>query len=694
MPMNRLAQATSPYLLQHAHNPVDWFPWGEEALEKARREERPIFLSIGYSACHWCHVMERESFEDEEIARILNEHFVPIKVDREERPDLDAIYMMATMLYNRGGGGWPMTVMLAPDQKPFFAGTYFPPVSRQGMPGLKDILRQVAGLWREDRGRVTRSAEALAEAVRRAGEPAAGRGELDRELVSRAADELAAAFDPRAGGLISGRTNKFPPSMAMGLMLREYRRTCRAGRPNRFLLDRVETTLEHMANGGIYDHLAGGIARYSTDPAWRVPHFEKMLYDQALVSGIYLDGAQLTGKARYGEVAADVFNYVLADLRSSEGGFCSARDADSEGEEGKYYVWTKDEVMSVLGPRAGELFCSFYDVTDAGNWEGRNVLNVQRDAEVVARLQGIEVGELRRILADARARMLSVRQRRVPPGLDDKVLGSWNGLMIGSLARGGRILAETEYVRAAERAAGFILTGMSDAGRLLRTYRAGRAHTGGYLDDYAFFVEGLLELYRTTLEGRWLNEAVRLNDDMVRLFWDEAGGAFFFTAADAEELIVRGKDLRDGAIPSGNSVAVMNLLRLGLMLGRDDLRDKAVRAMETLAGDMDQAPFGFERLLAAVDFHQAVPNEIVIVGPLGAADTQALIRVVHQLDEPDAVVLLLDPAASGEDSWRQEIPLLRGKGLVRGGPAAYVCRGGTCGRPVTTPEDLRRELES
>ena len=691
---NRLVDATSPYLLQHAHNPVDWYPWGEEALKRAKREDRPIFLSIGYAACHWCHVMERESFENEEIAAILNQHFVAIKVDREERPDLDEIYMNATMLANRGQGGWPMSLFLTPEQKPFFAGTYFPPESRYGRPGFKDLLLSISDAWRDRRQEVYDSADHLVESMGRYAVLPKSEVSIAPDLVAQVADRLANAFDPRTGGVRSGSTNKFPPSMAMTLMLREYHRTKRAGKPKAILLERVERTLDHMARGGIYDHLGGGIARYSTDPDWLVPHFEKMLYDQALVSGVYIEAYLLTGRARYAEVATDIFDYVLADLQSPEGGFYSTRDADSEGVEGKYYVWSKDEILSILGEKAGELFCSYYDVTASGNWEGHNILNIQRDLETVARLNNVDPDTLKQSLDESRTKLLAVRSKRVPPALDDKILTAWNGLMIASLARGGRVMGDVKYVQAAERAAGFVLGGLTRDGRLLRTYRAGKAHLPGYLDDYAFFVEGLLELYEATFDRRWLTEAVRLNDDMIAHFWDEAGGAFFFTADDSEKLILRNKDSRDGAIPSGNSVALMNLVRLSLMLGRDDLRDKAEATMAAFASKVTEQPYGFDRFLQAVAFLNGQPREIAIAGAPGDKGTRALVAAVNGVYDPHRVVMLLDPEESDSASWAETIPLLRGKMLVDQKPAVYVCRNYTCRRPVTQVEQVIAQLKA
>jgi uncharacterized protein YyaL (SSP411 family) len=690
---NRLANATSPYLLQHAHNPVDWFPWGSEALEKARREDKPIFLSIGYSACHWCHVMERESFENDEVAAILNAHFVSIKVDREERPDLDEIYMNATVIYNNGQGGWPMSVFLAADGKPFFAGTYFPPDSRYGRPGFKDLLQTIAKIWREDREKITQSAEALSQAVAEFSGPRPSGAVIPGDLVSKAADALTDAFDEQSGGLASG-SNKFPPSMAMSLMLREYHRSQQSGRPKTRILDRVNLTLDKMANGGIYDHLGGGIARYSTDPQWLVPHFEKMLYDQALVSGIYLEAFELTRNPRWAEVAGDIFRYVLADLQSPEGGFYSTRDADSEGVEGKFYVWSKQEVMSLLGEQVGTLFCSYYDVTDVGNWEGHNILNVQRDLATVARLHNISPGELKEILAEARQKLYEVREQRVHPGLDDKILTAWNGLMISSLARGGRLTGDATYTSAAAKAAEFILNRLSEEGRLLRTYRKGHAHTKGYLDDYAFFVEGLLDLYEAGFELRWLDEAIRLNEEMIRHFWDPQGNGFFYTADDAEQLIVRLKDGRDSAVPSGNSVALMNLLRLSHMLDRIDLHEKAEALMKAFAGSVLASPLAFDRFLAGVDFHAAEVREIVVVGSPGDAATQTLIRSISQVYDPYRVLMLSEPSSADAGEHQRRLPLLAGKDPVKGQPAVYICQNRTCQRPITSPDELLRELQS
>jgi uncharacterized protein YyaL (SSP411 family) len=694
---NRLARATSPYLLQHAHNPVDWYEWGPEALEKSKKENKPIFLSIGYSACHWCHVMERESFENEDIAAVLNRHFVNIKVDREERPDIDDTYMKATVLYNRGQGGWPMSVFLTPDLKPFFAGTYFPPESRYGRPGFKDLATRIAELWQTERDRVLAGADELTGAVRQYLTVQPGDQIVGHETLARAVATLSGAFDPVRGGISGGGTNKFPPSMAMDLMLRAYHFSLEPDdggkrQPQTRLRELVELTLDHMARGGIYDQLGGGIHRYSTDVEWLAPHFEKMLYDQALVTGIYLDAYQLTGNKQYARVAADICDYVIADLQSPRGGYDSTRDADSEGEEGRYYVWSKQEVLAVLGPEDGELFCSYYDVSDAGNWEGRNILRVLRSAEQVAKLHKISESELLRRLDAARAKLLAVRAKRVEPHLDDKVLSAWNGLMIASMARAGCILNEPRYLDSANRAADFVLEHLHRDGRLLRTWRADVAHTKGYLEDYAFMIEALLNLYEAAFDLRRLDQAVRLNDEVLKHFRDAKDGAFFFTADDAEQVLVRSKDAGDGATPSGNSVQVMNLLRLSVMLDRKDLAKEAERSLRCFRHQMEQNPYSSERMLAALDFYHRRPREIVLLADQTGEDFDALVRTTWETYVPNRVVV----GAVGRDAARAaaaKIPLLDKRGTIKGQATAYVCENFVCKAPTTSPEELKKQLQ-
>ena len=690
---NRLIRATSPYLLQHAHNPVDWYEWGPEALERAQKEDKPIFLSIGYSACHWCHVMERESFENEETAAVMNEHFVCIKVDREERPDLDDIYMTATQAMT-GSGGWPMSVWLTPNQEPFFAGTYFPPEDRFGRPGFRSLLLNIAEAWKGKRGELDQRAKQLTAAIRNHLVVKPGPGGVSPTILVDAAERLSSLFDSQLGGLRSGSSpNKFPPSMAMDLMLRAHQQSAgaAAGAPiNTRLLDLVELTLEKMAHGGIYDHLGGGIARYSTDVRWLAPHFEKMLYDQALVSNIYLDGYRMTGKPLYARVAGEIFDYVIADLQSPEGGFYSTRDADSEGEEGKFYVWTRDEVESILGEDA-KLFCDYYDISGAGNWEGHNILNVPRPVELVAKLNNVTVDALESVLARGRKRLFEVREGRVKPHLDDKVLSSWNGLMIASMARGYRILKDTKYRDSAVKAAEFVLSEMVVDGRLQRTYRKGKTHTPGFLDDYAFMIEGLLNLYETTFEIRWLDEAAKLNDRVMKHFRDAEQGGFFFTDDQAEKVLARAKDASDGAIPSGNSVQLMNLLRLSILLDRKDLADEADKLMRCFGSRLSQNVFQSERMIAAIDFHLRGPKEVAFVSSdPDDPDLAKLVEAVWSTYVPNQVMACLTHGRPDADALAKKVPLLAGKTPLGDGPAAYVCKNYACQAPTGDPAELRR----
>jgi len=693
-PENALARATSPYLRQHAHNPVAWREWGAEALAAAQREQKPIFLSIGYAACHWCHLMAHESFEDPHVAAVLNEHFINIKVDREERPDLDAIYMQATLVLNHGQGGWPMSVWLTPEGRPFFAGTYFPPTSRWGRPGFKEICERIAEAWRADRPRIEAGAQQLTEIVRAglAAAPANG-ARLDRVTIDAAAAALAAAFDRERGGLLSGATNKFPPSMALDVLLRAaWRRP--AGDPERQqYLDCVHVTLRNMARGGIFDQLGGGIHRYSTDPDWHVPHFEKMLYDQALVSRIYLDAWQATGERLYRQVACETLHYVLSDLQAPEGGFYCARDADSEGEEGRYYVWTRAEILDLLGPEDGELLCAYYDVRAAGNWDdphapgaAKNVLRVRREVRCVSRMCAVPETECEKRLAAARAELLAARSRRLPPALDDKVLTEWNGLMIASLARGGAVLDEPGFITAATRAADFLLAELGRGGRLRRAWCRGRCTDVAFVTDYAALTEGLLELFEVTGRRRWLDRASELTRTALELFWDSEQGGFFLTAWDHEPLIARSKDLRDSAVPSGNSLMLMNLLRLAALLGEPEFRRRADEMLHGLAGEIAAAPLASERFLAGVEFAMEPPVEIALVGEPESAELRALRRAAYSPYLPNRVIAL------GRADAPDAVPLLRGRPLVGGRPTAYVCIGGTCRAPTNSPDELTQAL--
>jgi uncharacterized protein YyaL (SSP411 family)/aryl-alcohol dehydrogenase-like predicted oxidoreductase len=677
---NRLALSTSPYLLQHAHNPVDWYPWGEEALSRAREEGKPILLSIGYSACHWCHVMERESFEDEGIARLMNEHFVPIKVDREERPDLDDIYMAATLAMNQGQGGWPMTVFLTPEQEPFFAGTYFPPTDRYGRPGFRTVLERLAGLWATDQASVRAQGAELARFLKENARAAPGPS-VGEDALRAAAAQLRRDFDARWGGF--GRAPKFPPSMALMLLLRAHRRFGDAGD-----LEIVRVTLDRMARGGMYDQVGGGFHRYSVDERWLVPHFEKMLYDNALLVRAYLEGWQATGDPSFRRIATEVLDYVRREMTSPEGGFYSATDADSEGEEGKFFVWSPAQVAEAVGvPEDARLFCAAYDVSEGGNFEGRSIPNLPRPLAEVARELDVPLLELEAALVRARPKLLAARARRVAPGLDDKVLTAWNGLMISAFAEAHRVLGETAYLEAAVSAAEFLRARLrAPDGRLWRTYRNGTAHLAAYLEDYAFLAAGLLDLYESGGDDRWLEDAEALAERLRADFQADDGG-FFATARDHESLIIRPREGHDGAIPAANAVAAQVLARLSHHLDRQDLRDGAVRALSAWGKAIARQPRAFATSLMVVDFLLDGPVELALVGERGARDLEALRAEVGRRFVPSRIVAVHD-VRQGESRR----PLLAGKTTVGGKAALYVCRDFACGRPVTDPAGVEAAL--
>ncbi len=676
---NRLIHETSPYLLQHAHNPVDWYAWGEEALARAKTENKPILLSIGYSACHWCHVMERESFENGSVAALMNRHFVNIKVDREERPDLDDIYMAATLALNAGQGGWPMTVFLTPDQRPFFAGTYFPPSDSFGRPGFATLLAHIADIWEHQRDDLLTQAEALTAHLREQSS-ANPTGSVGEEEIRAAVRELAAGFDSTYGGF--GRAPKFPPAGQLCLLLRHHRRTGDAA-----ALAMVTKTLDCMAQGGMYDQIGGGFARYSTDDRWLVPHFEKMLYDNALLAKAYVEGYQATGDRFYERIVREILDYAAREMTDPNGGFYSATDADSEGEEGKFFVWTPAEVEAVLGPDEGGRLCVYYDITDEGNWEGKSIPHTPRSVERVASRLGISVEALRASVGAGRAALYEARRRRTPPGLDDKVLTAWNGMMVGAMAEGHRVLGEPRYLAAAVRAADFLLATLRRPdGRLLRTYRNGRAHLDAYLEDYAFLAEGLLDLYEAGGDARYLREAERLAERIVADFADEGRG-FYDTAHDHEALIVRHKDGADGAVPSANAVAASVLARLAGHTARPEFRERAASAIQAYGKLMAQHPRAFCRSLCVVDFLLEDPVELAFIGPSGDANLQALRVAVGRRYLPNRIIAHHDPAAGAPD-----LPLLAGKGPVEEKPTLYVCRNFSCRAPVTDPADLDRAL--
>ncbi|HLQ66372.1 MAG TPA: thioredoxin domain-containing protein [Candidatus Limnocylindrales bacterium] len=690
---NRLAREKSPYLLQHAKNPVDWYPWGNEAFEKARAEDRPIFLSIGYATCHWCHVMERESFESAEIAQILNSRYVPIKVDREERPDLDHVYMTVCQALT-GSGGWPLTVILTPDARPFLAGTYFPPETRFGRPGLKEVLYQVLSAWEGQRERVESVAGQIVEAVR--GEFAGTPGERpDVSLLTRGFEHLQQRFDEEYGGF--GTAPKFPTPHQLTFLLRYWKRTG-DGRA----LDLVERTLRWIRRGGIYDQIGFGAHRYSTDREWLVPHFEKMLYDRPLLMMAYAEAHQATGDALYASVAREIATCVARDLTSPEGAFYSAEDADSEGEEGKFYVWSLAEIREALGAEEAALFAHAYGAEEKGNWidpaagghlTGTNILHLTEDPLALARETGLLPAELARRLEADRVKLLEIRSRRVRPLRDDKVLTAWNGLMIAALAKASVALEDPGLAEAAVRAAAFLETHLLRAdGRLLARWREGEAAHPAYLDDYAFLAWGSIELYEATFDPRHLERALALVVDMERLFWDETDGGFFFTGSDAEPLLARTKEIYDGAIPSGNSVAVLVLLRLARMTGRSELERRAEETVLAFGGSVARLPGAHTQLLSALDFAFGPTHEVVVAGAAGAPETRALLRAARGRFAPRAVFLLTEPGAAGEELAKLA-PFTAAQGPVGGRPAAYVCENFACSAPITDPSALASTLE-
>jgi uncharacterized protein len=665
---NRLASETSPYLLQHAHNPVDWYPWGPEALERAKREDKPILLSIGYAACHWCHVMERESFENEAVAALMNEHFVSIKVDREERPDLDDIYMAATVAMT-GRGGWPMTVFLAPDQRPFFAGTYFPPERRHGLPGFAELLGRVAEVWRDDRAGVDAQANELSSMVReQLGASAAS--PIPAGANEAALKQLADAYDPKWGGF--GRAPKFPPCPALRLLLRQGGEGLALARG----------TLDGMANGGIYDHVGGGFARYSTDERWHVPHFEKMLYDNGQLARVYVEAHQVTGESRYRRVAEETLDYLLREMQSPQGGFYSATDADSEGVEGKFFTFTEAELQEILGERA-RAFNAYYGVLPEGNWEETNVLWTPRAIDEVAGSLGLSVAELEASLTESRIALYAARQQRVPPLLDDKILVSWNGLAIGALAEAARVFGSPRYRAAAERAADDLLTRfVRPDGGLYRTARADRVHLDAYLEDYACFASALIDLYEAGAAERYLVRALELCARMVRDFADTEGG-FFQTAHEHEALLARPRDSQDDAMPNANAIAAEVCARLAAHFARDDLRSIAERAVARAGSLVMRAPRAFASTLAVADLLARGPVEVAIIGP--EAESEPLRRAVAQVYLPNRIL--------GYGLGSGTLPLLAGKTMVGGAPAVYVCRDFACEAPLTRPEDVVLSLQ-
>jgi uncharacterized protein len=679
--VNRLARETSPYLRQHAGNPVDWYPWGEEALARAREEDRPVLLSVGYSACHWCHVMAHESFEDPEVAAVMNDLFVNVKVDREERPDVDALYMQATLALT-GQGGWPMTVFLTPDGRPFYAGTYFPPSPRGGLPGFVELCQGVAHAYRHRRGDVEHAAGEVGRRLAAGARRSPSRELLTRRLVDDALVGLARQFDPAHGGF--GDAPKFPPSLALEFLLRRV-----WARPDdRHAREMAEITLRRMAAGGVYDQVGGGFHRYSVDAVWLVPHFEKMLYDNALLARVYTLAWRLTGEPLYRRVAEETLDYLLREVRGPDGGFCAAQDADTAEGEGAFFTWTQAQLAEALPPEQARAVELRYGVAPPGNFEGATILSVVRPTEEVSRELGRDAEPL---LAEARRALYAARARRLAPERDGKVLTGWNGLAVAALADAGALLERPDYLDAARETAAFLLEHLVVDGRLRRVWMEGEARHLGCLDDHADLAHGLLVLYEATFEPRWLAAARELADGILVLFADPEGGGFFYAGADAETLVARTRELEDHPTPAGNSQAAWVLLRLAALTGETALETEAVGALRLVREEMARFPQAFGTALVATDFHTAGPREVAVVGPPDDPATAALLAVARAEAGPAAVLAAGDP---GDLAASEAVPLLAGRPLVEGRPAAYVCRGFACRAPVTDPEALRAELRA
>jgi uncharacterized protein YyaL (SSP411 family) len=682
---NLLSGESSPYLLQHAGNPVNWFPWGEAAFERARTENKPVFLSIGYATCHWCHVMERESFEDVEVAALMNEAFISIKVDREERPDIDSVYMTVCQIMT-GGGGWPLTIIMTPQKQPFFAATYIPKISRFGRKGMMELIPTVREAWETRETTLRRSADEIASAlfVAVTADETSMPGE---EALALAFYQLRTSFDPRYGGFGTGM--KFPTPHQLTFLLRYHRRT---GNPA--ALDMVEKTLTAMRMGGIYDHVGFGFHRYATDPAWRIPHFEKMLYDQALLLYAYLEAYQVTQKSLYEETAHEIAIYVLRDMTSPEGGFYSAEDADSEGEEGLFYLWTQQEIRSVLDAPSSALLEEVFDIREEGNVEETasgnprsNVLVMKADIAAAARKRRLSEDEAAALLSSSRAALFAARRERVRPFKDDKILTDWNGLMMGALARAGRVLGDAELIVAAEKNAAFVLARLTrEDGRLVHRFRHGKAGLPAHLDDYAFVVSGLIELYEATYEPSHLDAALRLNALMIEHFTDPGGGALFLTADDAEMVLTRVRELYDGALPSGNSVAFLNLLKLARMTANRELDRTAHRIAEAFGPEVKTRPISHTMFLNGLDFAIGPSVEVVLAGHRNSADTGDMMRALDSRFDPSKVVLLREESTAG--ALAAVAPFTASQPMVEGRATAYVCVGHACALPTTDPREM------
>jgi len=708
---NRLAQEKSPYLLQHSHNPVDWYPWGEEAFEKARRESKPIFLSVGYSTCHWCHVMAHESFENEEIAALMNREFVNIKVDREERPDVDRVYMTFVQA-TTGGGGWPMSVWLTPDLKPFVGGTYFPPEDRYGQPAFRTVLERIATAWKENHDKIVEQGGKIVEALRESQSATTAEGKIDAAILDAAYRQLERSYDPKEGGF--GNAPKFPRPVAFNFLTRFYARDPN-GESGKHALEMALFTLRKMAAGGMHDHIGGGFHRYSVDRYWHVPHFEKMLYDQAQLAIAYLDAFQITRDRQYQSVARDILDYVARDMASKEGGFFSAEDADSpvvaaaadrghlETKEGAFYVWTEKEIDAALG-NAAEIFAFQYGVQPHGNapegsdpqdeFRAKNIL-IERHTIVETAQHFKKTGEeVTNSLAQSRAKLFSIRVKRPRPHLDDKIIAAWNGLMISAYARAAQILDEPRYLEIATRAGKFLRTNLyEEKSKLLyRNYRGGRSDIEGFADDYAFVIQGLLDLYEASFDVEWLKFAVELQETQDRFFFDEKNGGYFSTSGKDESVFLRMKDDNDGAEPAASSVAALNLLRLAQFRDDKQIAERARKTTDTFTATLSHFPSAMPQMLVALDYSLSKPRQIVIAGRKDAPETKTLLREVNTHFLPKTVLCLAD-GAEGQKYLGEQNEAVRAMSPIDGKPAAYVCENFTCKAPVTDPRELAALLK-
>jgi uncharacterized protein len=683
---NLLKSEKSPYLLLHAENPVDWYPWGDAAFKKAKAEDKPIFLSIGYSTCHWCHVMESESFDDDEVARILNKHFVSIKVDREERPDIDMIYMMVCQAMT-GRGGWPLSIFMTPDSKPFFAGTYFPKEGRMGISGFLELIARITVLWREDREQLIKVGDDVAGFLKDDAMVNFRKAPLRVETLKKAFEEISKNFDEKWGGF--GKAPKFPMPHNLTFLLRWYKRS-----GDRLALEMVVKTLDSMRRGGIFDQIGFGFHRYSTDEKWLVPHFEQMLYDQALLAIAFVEAFQVTNDERFATSAREIFTYVLSDMISIDGGFFSAEDADTEGEEGLFYLFTPGEVKKILGSKNVDIFCRFYDIDDEGNFEdGKSIPNIKQSMDEFAKSEGIDIVEFERFIDDSRKKLHELREKRVKPFKDDKIITAWNGLMIVALAKGFQVLRDRKYLDAANDAATFVLNKLKRAdGGLKRRFRGGEAAYPGFVDDYAFFVWGLIELYEAGFDINFLEEAVSINKVMLDLFWDKDNGGLFFTGTDAEKLIARKKEIYDGAMPSGNSVAASNLVRLAKITGDTKYDTRAEKLIDSFSGVIENHPSLFTQFLGAIDFVTGPSKEIVVSGDSKNPVTKEMIKILQRKYLPNKVLI---HAKSNQDLKKLIgiSPFLADIGIDNKKPTVFICEEYTCRAPIYDIKTLKKALK-